>query len=230
MKDNLNYKAEITSREIQRKFTYASTVVLSLDISYPTIKLVKSPIIQFLINQNYLRQAQNFNNYAEKTLVKNAVQEYKDSVQNGFPFRPYDAVMKYTVTLNKSCHLSTYFDKYEYTGGAHGNTIRNSDNFDLKTGRRVRMRDLFPRGTNYRRLVLEQILKQADKMMEENPILFEDYRQLIVKYFDPDSFNLTPKGISVYYQQYEIGPYASGIITFEIPYESLGIDKPMCGE
>lgn len=92
------------------------------------------------------------------------------------------------------------------------------------------MRDLFPRGTNYRRLVLEQILKQADKMMEENPILFEDYRQLIVKYFDPDSFNLTPKGISVYYQQYEIGPYASGIITFEIPYESLGIDKPMCGE
>ena len=34
---------------------------------------------------------------------------------------------------------------------------------------------------------------------------------------------------AVYYQQYEIAPYASGIPVFEIPYADLGIEKPNCG-
>jgi hypothetical protein len=65
--------------------------------------------------------------------------------------------------------------------------------------------------------------------MKEIPhIYFENYRSLIVRYFNPNSFNLSPDTLSVYYQQYEIGPYVSGIIVFNIPYESLRLTKPGC--
>ncbi|MFZ5974914.1 MAG: DUF3298 and DUF4163 domain-containing protein [Bacillota bacterium] len=231
MQTPLNRKAQVTTQKIEKEFTYESVLMLTLDIAYPQIRLKNDASVQNQINRHYRREARRFLSYAKNELLQGAIAEYKDSRQNGFPFRPYDAVMEYTVSLNDDCILSTYADHYEYTGGAHGSTTRFSDSWELRTGYRIRMRDLFTRRENYRRAVLEQILMQADEQMQENPgIFFEDYRTLIIKYFDPESFYLTPSGIAVYYQQYEIGPYASGIIVFDIPYASLGIKKPGCSE
>ena len=47
---------------------------------------------------------------------------------------------------------------------------------------------------------------------------FENYKELINKTFNPNSFYCTPEGISVYYQQYDIAPYSSGIREFLMPY------------
>jgi hypothetical protein len=59
-------------------------------------------------------------------------------------------------------------------------------------------------------------------------IYFDDYKKLIVENFNPQSFIITPDSLDFYYQQYDIAPYASGIIVFSIPYEDLGIPKPHC--
>lgn len=37
--------------------------------------------------------------------------------------------MEYTITYNDNCFLSYYNDKYEYTGGAHGMTVRSLNTF-----------------------------------------------------------------------------------------------------
>jgi len=225
----INNKAVITSKNIKKSFSNDSVVLVTLDMSYPEIKLKDNTLSQEKINKRYQLIAKNFYTYVSVTLVKNAQKEYEDSIKDDFPFRPFDAVMKYTVTLNDYCHLSTYFDRYEYTGGAHGNTRRSSDNWDLQTGKRVEMQDLFKPGTDYKKSVIEQIIKIADKEYTENPyIYFDNYKELIVKYFDPKSFNLNPKTLSVYYQQYDIGPYVSGIIVFELPYAMVGAKKPQC--
>ena len=225
-----NNKAEIVSRVIHKEFKNSNNIVLvTLDITYPEIYLRHSEETEDRINRQYSLQALEFYSHAATTLVKDAQQEYEDSIKNGFPFRPYDAVMKYTVTLNANCHLSTYFDKYEYTGGAHGNTIRVSDNWDLQTGRYIELEDLFRSGENYREMIIAEIIKIAEKEMADDPyIFFDDYKKLIVEYFNEESFNLNPKTLSIYYQQYDIGPYVSGIVVFEIPYETLGINKPQC--
>lgn len=229
MPRTINIRANIKVRKIKKDFEFNSVVMLTVDIEYPEISLKQSPIIQFLINRAYKNEAEKFYKYAEDTLLKDAISNYKQSIANNYPFNPFDAVMKFTVTLNKSCRLSTYFDKYEYTGGAHGNTIRTSQNYNLQSGRKIQLKDLFGRGENYRKIVLDEILKIAEKNMSESPgIYFEDYKNLIVKYFNPQSFNLTPNAVAIYYQQYEIGPYVSGIVTFSIPYEDLGVKKPTC--
>lgn len=221
--------AQIIRRTIQKPFIYDSTVVLTADLAYPEIRLQRNPVAQARINRQARREALQFFDHAKRTLYPDAIAEYKESQSQGFPFRPYETVMDYTITLNQGCTLSMYVDQYTYTGGAHGGTYRFSDTFSLRTGRRIRLRDLFPHSPDYRREALQQVLKRADARYKEDPnIFFEDYRTLIVKNFDPDSFFLTQSGVNVYYQQYEIGPYASGIIVFEIPYAALHIGRPGC--
>ena len=220
---NSSRTAAITMKEISRQFSYHHIVMITFSASYPQIELPDNCPSQIRINSRTVAQVNRFYRYAANTLYRQAVQEYVDSLKNDFPFRPFDAVMNYTVTLNQYCHLSTYHDRYEYTGGAHGNTVRASDSWDLKTGRRLPLASLFPPGEHYRRLLLDQILLQADANMEQNPHLyFEDYRELIVKNFDQSHFYLTEDGVTVYYLQYEIAPYSTGIVEFPIPYSVIG--------
>lgn len=224
-----NLKASIFTREIQKMFIYKSVKMLTLDISYPEIHLDINLPGQNYINAFYRREANRFSNYASTQLQKSAIQNYEYTLKNDFPFHAYDAVMKYTVTLNADCLLSTYFDQYEFTGGAHGNTIRSSSNWDLITGQPIEMEDLFEASEDYSRIVITQIINLANQQFRKNEnIYFDDYKELIIKYFNPSHFNLNPEGITVYYQQYEIGPYVSGIITFDIPYNRLGIPSPGC--
>jgi hypothetical protein len=221
--------AVIAKQEIKNSFSVGPVELLSLTIFYPEIKLKGRPEVEKHLNAYYRQEADKFYRYSSGNLLSGAKAEYAGDIKNGFPFRPYDAMMTYSVELNEGCHLSAYYEQYTYTGGAHGNTVRHSDTWDLETGAEVRLKELFPENAPYRRLILEQILPVADRQMENNPyVYFNDYRELIVKYFNPQSFYLMPKALAVYYQLYEIAPYASGIVVFEIPYGNLGIQKPDC--
>jgi hypothetical protein len=57
--------------------------------------------------------------------------------------------------------------------------------------------------------------------------IYDDYKPLIIKNFDKSSFYLSPEGITIYYQQYDIAPYSSGIAEFTIPYSIIGW-RPDC--
>ena len=49
---------------------------------------------------------------------------------------------------------------------------------------------------------------------EENDIYFPDYCQLALETFRLENYYLTQKGIVIFFQQYDIAPYSSGIMTF----------------
>lgn len=222
--DRSDCSAEVTPREQKRGFSYEGVKVLTLSVSALQTRNPVSLRAQREINSRVRTQVWDFNRRGEATLYPRAVLDYKNALANNFPFHAYEAVLQYEAAFNQDCLLSLYRDQYEYTGGAHGQTVRASDTWSLRTGERLPLSAYFPPGTDYRRLVLEQILKQADANMAQNPgIYFEDYRTLIVKYFNPESYYLTPEGLAVYYQQYDIGPYSSGIIVFPILYTILQI-------
>ncbi|OQB24560.1 MAG: hypothetical protein BWY11_00990 [Firmicutes bacterium ADurb.Bin182] len=228
MEDTVTRSAKITDLNIDSHMSYDNTALLTLHISAPQISIA-NPAAQKAINEYYKIEAEKFNSRAAGYLFDRAMEEYNISVANGFPLRAFEAFMNYSVRLNSNCTLSTYFDQYEYAGGAHGSTLRTSVTFDLNNGKRIKLKDLFGAAGNYRRLILDEILIIADKQMATNPVYFNDYRRLIVQNFNGESFYLTPDGIVIYYQQYEIGPYAIGIVEFEIPYQNLGIRPPSCG-
>lgn len=106
---------------------------------------------------------------------------------------------------------------YQYTGGAHGLTTKVSYNYDLKTGKILKLKDLFKEGFDYKSIIDKKVREDIEKEKDiyfENGDLFKDVSENQAYYLNIDS-------IIVYFQQYEIAPYSSGIREFKIPYEEL---------
>jgi len=217
-----NFSVNITMHKTERRFLFQNKTVLSLSIVYPQANLLHNPVAQIRINRRIQAQVNDFYRYVSQNLYEQAVENYKNAMENGFPFHPFEAVLQYEITYNQHCRLSLYHDQYEFTGGAHGNTTRFSDTWDVKNGQVVPLSSFFLPEQDYRAFLIQQIIQQADQEMQQNPgIYFEDYPALITEHFNPDNYYLTPSGVAIYYQQYDIAPYSTGIVVFTIPYETL---------
>ena len=213
--DSLNFCASIGMCKTERTFTYNNTPVLTLSICYPKVSLHHCSYAQDSVNFQIQAQVCDFLHYASSDLYQQAVATYYESQENAFPFRRYEAILQYEITYNQHCCLSLYRDQYTFTGGAHGSTIRSSDTWSLISGRSIPLSDFFPAGQDYRESLINQMIEQASKNPE---VFFEDYQDLIAKYFNEEHYYLTPSGVAIYYQQYEIAPYSTGIVVFSIPY------------
>lgn len=223
-----NVSATIIPQKRNQDFTYEDVLVLTFEADYFQVRLPGGGPVETAINSRIQMQVDAFYEYASTTMYENAVETYQYTQEEGFPFNPYDAMLTYNVAYNQDCYLSMYRDQLEYTGGAHPNTLRYSDTWNLNTGAVVPLSGFFPSGFYYQRYLLAIILKEADRVMEQEPIYFEDYRKLIVERFDPKNYYLSPCGLVIYYQQYDIAPYATGIVEFVIPFRVLKL-PPSCG-
>lgn len=108
--------------------------------------------------------------------------------------------------------VSYVYDHYTYTGGAHGGTYRGTINMDVKTGRILTEDDIYQPGYHHilTSLLREYLPKCTEMDMIDDPAI------------SPSSdFYITSEGITYIYQQYEIGPYALGIVEVLIPWSEL---------
>lgn len=220
---NSNCASFIKMNEFKHNFEYNNIVILTLTIKYPLINIPHNNSAENNINNMINKEIREYYNYVSRTLYNNAIKYYHESKTNDFPFHVNEAIMVYTITYNDNCFLSLYKDKYEFTGGAHGSTYRSSDTWETCEGTYIPMNCYFYNGTNYMNLLVNEITKQAEQNLNQNPgIYFEDYKNLIRENFKPENYFLTPQGMTIYYQQYDIAPYSTGIVEFTIPYDIIG--------
>ena len=214
-------KVSVKNIVLKDELKYKGTTLLTYQIEYPEFTSACYPLSVAVINKYYQTKALKYKNYCETKLFRIAVEQYKGDIANNFPVRVFDAMMGYTVTYSAACILSLYFDTYEYTGGAHGNTVRSSQTWDLQRCKRIPLSRLFGCGIDYEAIILAFVEKEIKK----NPDLyFENYKELIRSTFNKKSFYCTPDDIVIYYQQYDIAPYSSGIREFAIPYSDCVIN------
>jgi hypothetical protein len=105
--------------------------MVSADFRYPVFESGNKKVDKRL-NSYYRHIARTLLRRAKYELLPDAVDEWRFASENGYPFRPFEIVMKYTVTNNDDDVLSLYYDVYEYTGGAHGTTKRSGDTCALR--------------------------------------------------------------------------------------------------
>ncbi len=60
------------------------------------------------------------------------------------PLRPWEMLIQYHIAMNTDRFTSVLASGYEYTGGAHGMPFYEAFNFDVESGRRLALEDLFP--------------------------------------------------------------------------------------
>ncbi|NLZ81292.1 MAG: DUF3298 and DUF4163 domain-containing protein [Clostridiales bacterium] len=207
----------VNTKVIQGEMNYNGETLLTYRIEFPELTgdLAGESVIIF--NNCQKEKALEYQRYCENTLYPMALENYRNSIRNNYPIRIYEALVIYKVTYNKNMVISLYYDIYEYTAGAHGSTLRCADTCDLKNGRSILLNQLIICPADYKSFLLNRI---AEEIRKDPSIYFEDYKNLIVKNFNEDSFYCKQVGIIIFYQQYDIAPYASGIREFLVPYSA----------
>ena len=125
-------------------------------------------------------------------------------------------------------YLTIEYSGYWYAGGAHGMPSDYQRLFDLTTGEELTLKDIYQGSEkSFKKLVAEKT-KEDFLSYEEGstPYFAEDADEVYedaYEYAGLTSLNILfhETGISVLYDPYEMGPYASGFIEVSISYEEL---------
>ncbi len=225
----ISYNLTVKENVLKKDMYYKDHLILTYTIKYPRFVSDKFRIFLTKLNIHYKAEAALYQRIHISKLYQLAADDYEYSVANGFPIHQYEVNVEYHVTYNQNCTLSLYFDRYEFTGGAHGMTKRDSDTWDLHQGIRMDLMDFFPDNKNYTKYIQNEIITQIEKEIKNNGnMFFEDYADLVKENFNAANFYLTQEGIVIYFQLYEIAPYVSGIQTFTIPYGEEAAVLPEC--
>ena len=139
-------------------------------------------------------------------------------------FISYD-IKKGTDMMGFVTYLINYAD---YQGGAHGSAYATGSTFTKKDGRCWEWDMIKGKESNgFRQLMKEGVRdyfgqfekgKISDEQLKDMLLIDGDVNHLPLPEWAP---YLTVDGVVFAYQQYEIAPYAAGIISFIVPYEKI---------
>lgn len=209
-------------KKIVSKPAYKGKVMIEISITYPQADVPGNAHTSRRINNFYHESATQYYDYAMHTLFDQAVQEYLYRQHQHFQFLPYEVLQTFENPYNRASLLSIYYDRYEYTAGAHGNTVRAADTWQLSAGARLKLSDFFD-DSYYRSVIFEFITNDIKRQIDEgNSYYFDDYAKNVFRYFDEENYYLTDTGIAIFYPLYTIAAYAQGIPVFIVPYEAFG--------
>lgn len=208
---------------------YKNQIIMKYTIKYPQFFSAHFQVFLDKLNSFYRTRAVMYERSNIMNLYQMAMVEYEYSITNNFPVRQFEAYVDYQVTYNQNCALSLYFDQYEYAGGAHGLTIRYSDTWNLQKSKKIEMMDLYPHRNNLKEVLTGVVIGQIDAGYNpEDSIYFSDYAKLVQDTLKINNFYLIPEGVVIYFQEYDIAPYSSGMPTFVIPFSPGGPIAPKC--
>lgn len=112
-----------------------------------------------------------------------------------------------------------------YSGGAHPNSAQHTYNLDLQNCTELTLSDvILPGGAEVlQEMVLTQLSGRFGSL--ETSGLYPDYQEVVKGCFDDDGLTsnwyFSENGLVIYFNCYDIAPYAAGIIKVEIPYDLL---------
>ncbi|MFN0087523.1 MAG: DUF3298 and DUF4163 domain-containing protein [Blastocatellia bacterium] len=133
------------------------------------------------------------------------------------PPSPFEMEVRYTVTAASKDFISILFYFYEYTGGAHPNTTTQAFNYDLTRNQPVKLADLFAPKANYLKSISDYCVRELKKLKTvENA---EEGAGARTGNFD--SWNITPAGLRITFDRYQVASYAAGDHEVVIPYSVL---------
>lgn len=165
-----------------------------LDVVYPLIPYGANEEARQRMNRLMRRQTQ--------TLIR----------EQGYPDNPQtESTGSYEIKTNERNVLSLSLLNYAYSGGAHGLTLQKSLTFDTETGRRYELSELFRPDSRYAEklgALIEAQIKERDlPLIAEFPGIKPD-----------QDYYIADKALVIYYQIYEMTPYA-----YQFPYFPISV-------
>ncbi len=183
---------------------------MKVDLNIPVLQGMIDDKAQTAINAQFEKDVMDI-----KTELISQLDRYvQNAKQNDYPIRSYELVTRYQECYQNEKFLSMYLDYYQYTGGAHGMTERRPYNIDLTTGKKLTLKELFQDNYDYKSIIDQEVRKQISL----NPKDYFSGDMGFKGIAEDRSFYIQEGFLVVYFGQYEIAPYSSGIREFKIPF------------
>lgn len=226
--EKLDYEFKIPYSIFKNKITKVKTNPISASIDYENI-IREEPYINSIlnipiININNKTIQNSINNMLRREVLgfyekvkQEASQYYSDA--KGVGINPFIANVTFDVKENENNIISIYTIYYQYSGGAHGYNNDITYNINLSDGKLIELKDLFKKNIDYKSIINEKINKQIDEKIKEYGESTPIYDFKGIK--DNQQFYLQDNNLVIYFELYEIAPYAAGIPKFEIPLKEL---------
>lgn len=157
-----------------------------------------------------------------EALVKNEVDTWRQSfLQNTFPTVSNGSFLEVTYTLLSQINevWSFKFDFHFYSdGAAHPGSYSITLTYDLGQDRELALADLFLPNTDYLGTISNYCMAELGKQPGFGDPWTEGAKPTIENY---RSWNITPNGLLITFDEYQVAPYAAGPQKVLIPYSAL---------
>ncbi len=122
--------------------------------------------------------------------------------------------------------LSLMLREDSYRGGPHGNSTLSGATFDVETGKELLFSDVIWDMEGFKMVAEDFIVHTVEHYIPdmqdvEEYGFYPEYKETIADKMDHLDFVLTDYGMRVFFQEYEIAPYAAGVIVVDIPYSYI---------
>ncbi len=140
---------------------------------------------------------------------------------------PYELWASYSATAPSPAGLSITFEVWTYTGGAHGNLDVMTLNYSLLTGQRLGLVDLFEDPDVALSLMSQWSYNELSRRlggMRQEQMLRTGLNPV------PENFaslTLTPQGVRINFQPYQVAPWAAGAQKVNMPLDQLLAARPL---
>jgi hypothetical protein len=156
-----------------------------------------------------------------KTEWRDRVREYglKETKAIASEYASSTHINYHIVTATRDL-LSVYFhNTYSIFGGAHPSHHSFALNFDLKTGRQIRLADLFKPNSNYLKIISRHCIKaMTGEEQTENEEIKRGASPSLANYA---IWNLNRDSLLITFERYQVAAYSAGEPEVVIPFEAI---------
>lgn len=184
-----------------------------INIDYPQIAGLENSTVEIKINKFLEEEFKQSIAWYDEIQTDSAY--YEDISYD----MQYSFETGYTIEYNTTKFISIVLNHYQFTGGAHGNYFALGYNIRIPDGKNLTLKDIIMSDSfdilaeECEQAILESY--QTNTLLEAG--LFED--EIVIE--EDQDFYITPTGLVIQFDPYEVGPYAMGEIIAEIPFEKI---------
>jgi len=109
----------------------------------------------------------------------------------------------------------------EYTGGAHGNHYTVISNIDIQNKKKIELKDIIEKEKIVELTKIAETQFRKNENLTDSASLEKDFFFENGTFAINDNFGLTKSSFIIYFNEYEIRPYAEGPTLLEIPYSDI---------
>ena len=212
-----------------------STAEVSVLVQWPTTgeKVIVDSLkkhIRYLLGDDFIDSPKAIQAYGQSLFESQQADWHSvyDEMEPDERMGAFSKTHDITLLTQTKQYVTYYYETYQYGGGAHGYLTQVGFTFRKSDGRQIPLL----KDTNSRKLakllkegVRRHFSERPDKPLSDQQLLdflfAEEVSALNNLPLPGNSPYLSDTGMVFLYTQYEIAPYSSGIITFEIPFKDI---------